>query len=173
MAPALSEKNQIMSYSISRHTRASFRDQVANSLVKLGKPIYAIMRIRRKPWQEDVTSLATYPENSLGNDLSQFLARNEFELMPRAEFHDVYHVLFEYGTSMREETAIQFVVIGNGRWSLPNLVSSVVAIVFYPEHWSFYKESYVKGKLARRFYDIDFHEHLSNDTNSLRKQFMD
>jgi len=130
------------------------------------------MRIRRKPWPEDVTSLAAYPENSLGKDLSRFLAQNEFELMPRAEFHDVYHVLFEYGTSMREETAIQFVVIGNGRWSLPNLISSAVALVFYPEHWSFYKESYVRGKLTRRFYDVDFQEYLSNDTTSLRKKFM-
>lgn len=158
-----------MSYTSSLTTRASLRDAIANKLVSFGKPIYKILRYRRKAWEVQQGSLKDYPLNSLGHELYSFLKRNEFQLMPRAEFHDVFHVLFNYGISMREETAIQFVVLGNGKWSLPNVISSSVAIVFYPEYWGDYKKAYLYGKKAAHFYHLDFENLLNQDLVELRK----
>lgn len=157
-----------MSYSTSVTTRPSFRDSVANKLVAIGKPIHTIMRYRRKPWNISKKELSEYPENSLGQQLYQFLEQNEFELMPRIEFHDVYHVLFQLGTTMREETNIQFVVIGNGKRSLPNLIATVVCVVFYPEYWNEFRKAYQRGRNAKKFYDLKFIELLDRDLDELQ-----
>lgn len=160
-----------MSYSTSLTTRKSFRDSIANTLVSMGKPVYQILRYRRKPWNLNVEELHKHPENSLEKELASFLKENQFELMPRAEFHDVYHVLFGYGTTMREETSIQFIVIGNGHWSLPNLVSSGVALVFYPENWGEYRKAYQKGIAAKQFHHQDFRELLDENVAELKERF--
>lgn len=159
-----------MSYSTSVTTRASFRDSVAKRLVAIGKLIHTIMRYRRMPWNISKEELSEYPENSLGKQLYRFLDQNEFELMPRIEFHDVHHVLFQLGTTMREETNIQFVVIGNGKRSLPNLIASVVCIVFYPEYWNEFRKAYQRGRNANKFHDLNFIELLNRDLDELQRE---
>lgn len=160
-----------MSLYLSTTVRTSLRDRVANTLVAAGKPVYTLMRFRRKPWPLTKEDLQNYASGTLGHDLYCFLEMHHFELMPRAEFHDIFHVLLQMSTNMRDETSIQFVVIGNGKWSLPNLVSSGVALVFYPEHWSTYRKAYQRGKSARTFYDAPFLQLLEQPTTELRAHF--
>lgn len=116
--------------------RKSIRAIVANSFVQIGYPIYALMRIRRKPWTYTVEDYLNFTEGSLGHDIGKFLKDNGFSPLARAEFHDVYHILFQLNTTMKDETTIQFIVMGNGKLSAPNILSSLVALVFYPEYWN-------------------------------------
>lgn len=147
---------------------APLRDRVADLLVSAGKPVYAILRHQRQPWAITKAQLRRFDENTVGHALAAFLDRHGFELIPRAEFHDVFHVLFGLETSMREETSLQFVVIGNGKWSLPNVASSAVAWVLYPENWTCYRDAFLRGKRARTFHDMPLERLLAEDLESVR-----
>jgi ubiquinone biosynthesis protein Coq4 len=133
------------------------------------KPVYFILRRNRKPWQITYDGLARMPQGTLGYDLAQFLYKNEIALMPRAEFHDVYHVLFNYGTTMKEETCIQFIPFGNGRFSIPHIVTNTIALALYPESWGDFYNAFRKGRSANRFHDWDFELMLHMKTDDVRK----
>ena len=149
--------------------RQSLRERLAWKLAYALKPRYFAMRRGRKPWNVTIETLRDMPEGSLGNDLAKFLTANNLEMMPRAEFHDVYHVLFNYGTNIRDEACIQFVPLGNGRWSLPYVTCTMVTILFYPEYLEDFYEAYKKGKAANRFHDIDFEPFLQMPTREVRE----
>ncbi len=149
--------------------KQSIREQIAGRIVNFSKPIYFLLRYKRKAWKVTQAELATYPQNSLGKDLSEFLTANNLQLMPKAEFHDVYHVLLGFGTTMREETCIQFVSMGNGNYSLPHLAANFTSLLFYPEHWGDFKDAFMRGRKAARFYDLDFENLLKMPTSRLRE----
>ena len=89
--------------------------------------------------------------------------------LPRAEFHDVYHVLFEYGTNIRDEAMIQFVPLGNGRRSLPYVACTIVSAVFYPEFWGSFYEAFMRGRQANTFHNWDFEPLLTLPTAEVRE----
>lgn len=149
--------------------RPSFRDWLSLKLVSAGKPVYMLMRRNRKPWDITMDQLYAMQEGSLGNDLAKFLDANGLQLMPKAEFHDVYHVLFGFNTTMRDETCLQFVPLGNGKRSLPYIVSTLVAAVFYPEHWEYFYSAYKKGMNVNKFHDINFEQYLRMKTTEVRQ----
>ena len=155
------------------HQRPSFRDKVSEMLVNTFKPLYFFLRKRKEPWKVTMEQLDALPDSTLGKDVSNFLKANGLTIMPRAEVHDVYHVLFGYSTLMKEETCIQFVPLGNGRWSAPYVASTFVAAIFYPEYWGDFYEAYKCGKTANRFHDWDFETLLHKPTQEVRKMMFE
>ncbi len=149
--------------------KQSIREQVAMLLVNSMKPFYFALRSHRKIWRITQADLAQMPEGSLGRDLYAFLHNNGLKLMPRAEFHDVYHVLFGFGTTMREETTIQFISMGNGRYSIPHMATNMVSLAFYPEHWGDYYKAFQMGRRANTFHDWDFEPMLCLKTTDVRQ----
>ena len=149
--------------------RQSIRERLAWKIAYALKPLYFAMRRDRKQWNITYDDLALMPEGTLGNDLAKFLYTNQLDIMPRAEFHDVYHVLFDYGTDIKDEACIQFVPVGNGRRSLPYLACITVTMVFYPEHLEDFYKAYLKGKNAVKFHNWDFEPMLQMKTSEVRK----
>ncbi|MEX0965889.1 MAG: Coq4 family protein [Bacteroidia bacterium] len=113
------------------------------------------------------------PEGTLGRDVGIFLKRHNLEVIPMAEFHDVYHVLFNYGTTIKDEACIQFVPLGNGRWSLPYVACTFVSAAFYPEYWKDFYRAFCTGKNANKFHDWDFQELLGAETEKIRRMIFE
>lgn len=158
-----------MSHAITRH-RQSIREALAWKIVNTLKPVYFFLRRQRKPWSITVEQMGAMPEGSLGRDVYLFLEENNLALMPRAEFHDVHHVLFGYGTNIKDETLVQFVPLGNGKVSLPYLASTIVSILFYPEYWDDFYKAFQRGRKATTFYNWDFESLLTQPTSEIRYQ---
>ncbi len=152
------------------HHKQSFREALSWKLVNTLKPFYFFLRRRRKPWDITLASLQEMPSKTLGHDLFLFLKEHELAIMPRAEFHDVYHVLFGYGTDIRGEALVQFVPLGNGKLSLPYVASTLMSALFYPEYWNDFRLAFRRGRQAKRFYDWDFEVLLGEETSELRRQ---
>lgn len=153
--------------------KSSIRESIAGMLVSFSKPLYLILRRNRQPWKITMESLSQMKVNTLGYDLYLFLSKNNLTIMPRAEFHDVYHVLFEYGTDMKGETKIQFVPLGNGRTSMPFLISTFVSAIFYPEHWEEFYKAFKRGRNANTFHNWNFEELLNKKTTEIRKMMFE
>ena len=149
--------------------KMSIREKLSWKIAYSLKGLYFFLRKDRIPWNISMESLANMSKGTLGNDLYWFLIKNNLSIMPRAEFHDVYHVLFGYGTSIREETLIQFVPLGNGRRSLPYLACTFVSAVFYPEFWGSFYQAFIRGTRANTFHHWNFEPLLALPTKKVKE----
>jgi len=150
--------------------QSSLRNRIANFLVTQLTPVYQTLRFKRKAWNTTKNDLKKCAPGTLGNALYQFLDGHNFNLIPKAETHDVWHVLFGYTVEMKDEMSIQFVVLGNGRHSAPYLYSCLVAILMYPEHWGSFYKAYQRGKLASTFWHFNFEALLNENLFELRER---
>ena len=120
-------------------------------------------------WGESRHSLSRFKKGSLGNEMSLFLTKNGFELNPKMESHDAFHVITGYGTEMYEEAAMQFFLIGNRKKSKLARISALVGFVIFPEYWKLYLASYRRGKETLHFSTWNFKEMLFADLHKFRK----
>ena len=150
--------------------RQSLREQLSWKLAFGLKPLYLFLRRNRKAWDVNMESLEQMPPKSLGNDLFLFLTEHNLILMPKIEFHDVYHVLFELDTDIKSETLLQFIPLGNGRRSLPFIASTLVSALFYPEHWNDFYSAFKRGQNAITFHNWDFEALLTRNTDVIRRE---
>ena len=160
---------QAITYS-NQKNHQSIREKISWKIAYGLKPLYFFMRRNRKAWDINMNDLQNMNPGTLGNDLYMFLKQHNLRIMPKAEFHDVYHVLFEYGTDIKSETLVQFVPLGNGRRSLPFLACTFVSALFYPEFWNDFFIAYMRGKNASSFHNLDFESRLTENTANLRKE---
>ncbi|MEL7144718.1 MAG: Coq4 family protein [Bacteroidota bacterium] len=152
----------------------NIREKICVLLFEKSKLPYArIFKRQKTPWNLSVENLLLMNQQTLGHSLGQFLSRNHFSLIPRLERHDAYHVLTGYGTEVKDEIALQFLCFGNGKRSKYLWMVMTVGTLLNPEYWSYFKQSYVRGKRARQFYHWDFKDYLQRDLASLQKWVFD
>lgn len=106
----------------------------------------SVPRKQRKAWGLSTNDLLQFPEGSVGKVLGKFLQKAGLEPLPRAESHDVYHLLFDYSTSFKDEVGLQFFLWGNGKISLASISTSIGAWCIFPTQWNYLKTSYARGK---------------------------
>ncbi|RYD56695.1 MAG: hypothetical protein EOP56_11645 [Sphingobacteriales bacterium] len=150
-----------------------WREKISWKIAYGMKPLYMMLRKDLKPWKTTQEDMATMPEGTLGNDVAKFLTRHNVTLISKVEWHDVYHVVFGYETNIKDELCIQFVPMGNGRYSPPYLLCNLFAMVCYPEYWGDFYIAYMRGYNARRFHGWDFEKMLHLKTSEVRKMMFD
>lgn len=151
-----------------REKQDTIREKISDKIVQFSKPIYFNLKRNRKEWEVTQKDLELMPIGTLGNDLSLFLIKHQFHIIPKAEFHDVFHVIFEIGTEMKDEVCIQFVPLGNGSISFANLITTAISILIYPEYLLDFYKYFQKGRKAVKFYDWDWEQLLQCQTKDLR-----
>nr|WP_299384749.1 Coq4 family protein [Allomuricauda sp.] len=122
-------------------------------------------------WQVNRDDLLQFPEGTLGNALGAFLLHNQFQLIPKVERHDAYHVLTGYGTQVEDEIALQYLCFGNGKRSPYLLGAIVLGTLLLPDHLKFYIKSYRMGKASHPFHQLDYEKLLGVPLDQLRSVF--
>lgn len=110
----------------------------------------------KTPWQISVDELLTYPTESFGYHLGSFLKTNNFELLPKVERHDCYHLLTGYGTKVEDEIALQYLCFGNGKRSLYLFGVLLVGSLILPDYFNYYYKSYKLGKACNQFHHFNY-----------------
>ncbi|WP_121667148.1 Coq4 family protein [Mesonia aquimarina] len=122
------------------------------------------------PWCVSVQELLLYPSESFGHKLGEFLNQHHFQLIPKVERHDAYHTLTQYGVSVEEEIALQYLCLGNGKKS-PYMFGAIILGTFIlPEYFAFYYKSFLKGKDAKPFHHFDYKKLLQKNYNEFRAE---
>jgi len=123
----------------------------------------------KKAWNITTEELLDFPEESFGNELGKFLHKNGFELIPKVERHDAYHVLTGFGTDVKDEIALQYVCLANGKKS-PYLFGVIlVGTLILPEHIGYYLKSYQLGKSCNTFHHFNYKNLLNHSLQELRE----
>lgn len=148
----------------------SVREKAVLFLLGKAAPLHNILARKRTPWNLCSDDLYLFPEGSLGKTLSLFYKREGFEPVPRAERHDMFHVLLGYSTNVADEAAMQFFLLGNGKWSLFSLGTAIISAMLFPLQWKSYYRAYLKGKRCADISKWDFRKLLHCDVKLLQKQ---
>lgn len=142
-------------------------------LIKLGIEVIGngytqVMKKNTAPWKVSKKELLEMNTSTLGYHLGLFLTKNNFELIPKAERHDCFHVFTNYSPSIENEIGLQYLRFGNGARNIFTIGAVVFGMVLLPEYYEHYIESFLIGKKAMNFQKLDFKEHLNTSLESLR-----
>jgi len=107
---------------INYQSENSYRGKAVFWLLEKGVPIHSKLNANRVAWNLSSDDFLKFTPGSLGNTLGQFYKSQQFEPIPKAERHDVFHVLFDFSTNVIDEAAMQFFLWGNGKPSFLQLV---------------------------------------------------
>ena len=147
----------------------TLRKQLINWLFEISSKLYTRIYKNHKPWNITKNQLLSYSKNSLGFELGCFLDKNNFELIPKVERHDCYHVLTGYSTKVEDEIALQYLSLANGKRS-PYLYGVVIlGTIILPDYFDYYLQSYKIGKEANVFHNLDFKSLLKVNINTIRQ----
>ncbi|MCB9224804.1 MAG: hypothetical protein H6582_11540 [Crocinitomicaceae bacterium] len=145
------------------------REKLCAWMFEVTKAPYAALFKRKKTaWGLNSSTLLTYPAGTLGNEVGQFLSTNGFELIPKLESHDVYHVITGMSTTVQDEVGMQFLLLGNGKKSLYLFSTIGICIFLLPEHFKYFIRCYKKGKLYKPIYKLDLYASLNDQLNHIR-----
>ena len=109
-------------------------------------PIVFCSGAKKESWNLSTQQLLSFPNDTVGRALGEFLQKQEVEPLSKAEFHDVQHVLFDFSISFVDEVALQFFLRGNGIKTIASVTTTIGAWFILPFHWQYLKSSYQKGQ---------------------------
>lgn len=146
-----------------------YRKQLINWLFEHSQRIYTSMFKSHQPWDITVEALKAYPSESFGHHLGTFLYQNNFELIPKVERHDCYHVLTGYSTKVEDEIALQCLCYGNGKRSLYLYGAIILGVIILPDYYKYYYKSYSIGKNANSFHHYNYKQLLNVSIEDFRR----
>lgn len=144
------------------------RDQITEKLYELSKKPYQKWFKSSTPWGLGIKELLCFPKQSLGYELGIFLFKNNFTIQDKLENHDVFHVLTNTGTSVTDEIAMQFYLLGNGKKSIYTLSVILHGTLFYPDKLKIFYRAFKRGRKADSFYNVSFKQQLSKPLSELQ-----
>ncbi|WP_111684359.1 Coq4 family protein [Winogradskyella tangerina] len=146
----------------------SKRKQLIIWLFEHSQRIYTSLFKSHQPWDVDKADLLNFPVDSFGRHLGEFLDENNFELIPKVERHDCYHVLCGFSTKVEDEIALQCLCYGNGKRS-PYLYGAIIlGIAILPDYFSYYYNAYKIGKQAHPFHHYNYRQLLNVSIEDFR-----
>ncbi|MFD0860697.1 hypothetical protein ACFQ1M_00640 [Sungkyunkwania multivorans] len=148
------------------------RDLLMETFYEWSKRPYQKWFKKQQPWKHSTTDLLKLPMNSLGFHLACFLLKYDFDLQPKLEDHDVFHVLTNTGISVTDEISMQYYLLGNGKRSTYMFLVIFLGTFMYPDKYKHFRIAYRKGKTALPFYHLDFSKMLSLPLKRIRTTYL-
>lgn len=139
-------------------------------VAKLIGPMVFNFGTKDKNWNISTAELLTFPENSLGKALGEFLAKDGLEPLAGAEYHDAQHVLLDYSVSFKDEVALQFFLHGNGKRSIASVSTMIGAWCILPTQWKYLRRAYARGKQAADISALNLRTLLSRDLCQIKHE---
>jgi len=151
-------KNKVL---LKNRKMKEIRTKLMLYLYNSSSKVYAnIFKWNKKPWGISKADFMNYPIGSIGHNLGLFYKSKGFDVMPKLENHDVFHILTETGTEIQDEVAMQFLLLGNGKISLYLIAMLLIGGTLFPEHFGYYKRHFQKGRSLQSFHRLEFKEIL-------------
>jgi len=134
---------------------------------QMALPLLKLVRAPEKfpySWAE----LLQFEAGTLGRDLVEFVQHKGLELLPYYARHDMKHLLLQYDTTDEGEVCLQCFMLGNRHFSFPVLATVVFGLATMPEHWTKFKQAYLRGQGANALEHWDWFGVLDQPTAQLK-----
>jgi ubiquinone biosynthesis protein Coq4 len=134
----------------------SFRERALLWLLGNVIPVHAKVYSRRPTWGLTREDMLRYPAGSLGHELGLFLTQENLQPVDRVERHDAFHILLDFTTSLEDEAAMQFFLVGNGKISPFTLATAAFTALVMPDKWGLFSQAFRRGRQALSIADWNF-----------------
>lgn len=143
-------------------------EKISSWTAHLIGPVVFNFGIKEEAWNMTTADLLNFPEASIGRVLGEFLKKNRLEPIAGVESHDVYHILFDFSPTLRDEIALQFFLKGNGKKSIASFGTSLGAWFLFPRQWQYFKTSYARGKECMDISKLNMKSILTDNFDQVR-----
>ncbi len=143
-------------------------EKISNWSAQFLGPFVFNFGTKEKAWNLATADLLQFPEGTLGKALGESLKEARLEPIANAESHDVYHVLFGYSTTLKDEVGLQFFLMGNGKTSIAAIGVSIGAWFIFPRQWKYLKSSYKRGEKCSDISKLDLKALLYKDLDKIK-----
>lgn len=130
-----------------------------------------LFKKNQQAWGISKHELTLYPGGTLGRVLGEFYQINGFDVMPKLENHDIFHVITETGTEIQDEIAMQYLLWGNGKLSLYMFSMIIIGTTLYPEFLRYYRSHFQKGRQMNSFHHLEFQHYLDSPIQFVKAKF--
>jgi hypothetical protein len=144
--------------------------KVSSFTAHLIGPLVFNFGIKEEAWNLSTADLLAFPEGSVGKTLGHFLKKSRLEPIAGAESHDLYHILFDFSTSIKDEVALQFFLRGNGKKSIASFGTSIGSWIIFPRQWSYFIKSKRRGASCKDVTPLACKTTLYQNYEQLRKE---
>ncbi|AOW21747.1 Coq4 family protein [Urechidicola croceus] len=144
------------------------RKKIVEWLFYTSEKIYTKYFKKNAPWGITKKDLLQLPENSFGNSLGKFLEKHNFDLIPKVERHDAYHIITGFGTNAEDEIALQYLCFGNGKRSKYLFAVIIIGTIIIPDYFKYYIKSYIIGTEVNTFHNFNYKKLLLQPTEHLK-----
>ncbi len=148
------------------------RALLLETLYEWSKKPYQRFIKKSEPWQVSLADLIQCHPTSLGFHLACFLLKHDFEIQPKLEDHDIFHVLTGTGVSVPEEISMQYYLWGNGKRSLYQYTVIAIGTVLYADFLPLFIKAFRRGKNALTFHQLDFSKLLDHPIERIKTTFL-
>ncbi|PBQ34350.1 hypothetical protein CNR22_22085 [Sphingobacteriaceae bacterium] len=155
---------------INYQTEKSWRAKTVLWLLEKGVPIHAGLNKSRVAWDLTPEDFLNYPDGTLGKCLGKFYKKEKFEPIPKAERHDIFHILLNYSTNVIDEAAMQFFLLGNGKPSFFTTGTCIFTALLFPDKIGYFTLSFKKGLQSTSIRHWDFKQLLNEDLGLLQNK---
>lgn len=147
------------------------KDLLIEKLYEITKKPYQKWFKKGTAWETKISDLIAMQPDSLGFHLGCFLVKYNFEMQPKLEDHDVFHVLTNTGITVQDEIAMQYFLLGNGKRSAYLYSVILIGTCFYPTFCKKFIKKYNHGKKSHRIHDLEFQKMLFQPLNLMQQTF--
>lgn len=155
-----------------RNILLRIHEKVSSFTAHLLGPIVFNIGIKEESWNLTTEGLIKFPDHTVGKTLGEFLKLHRLEPIAGAESHDLYHVLFGFSPSFKDEVALQFFLKGNGKTSIASFGTSLGAWILFPGQWSYFKTAYARGKKCGDISKLNLKAVLEENVDQLRSSLL-
>lgn len=152
----------------------SIRRKMAENAIEFLK-IYGFIKpmqwfSNKKHYHQKLEYMRSLPEGTVGFDIARILDKNDLELIPLFEEHDLKHLLLGYEMTTIEELRLQAYLFGNGNYSI-FCVLFLATGLFLPSQWNTFYQDYQRGKLGNDILSLKIDESMLKKTESLKRLY--
>ena len=148
----------------------NFRKQIIIWLFEKSQNFYVRnFKKSKTAWNITIDDLLKLPKETLGYHYAKFITDNGFDILPKLERHDAYHIITAYKSKVQDEIALQYLCYGNGKRSIYLFGVIIIGTLLLPDYLNYYHKSYQIGKNANPFHDLDFENLLNTNLKYFQK----
>lgn len=145
------------------------RERLLQWLVNYTATFYLkTFKAHKAKWKYSKDDLRSFPTGSLGKEIANFLDENNIDLIPKAENHDVFHMVTGYKTTAVDEIAMQYWLVGNGKITPYTIGTCIIGAIVIPENWSAYLKAFKKGRNCSSIVHWNFEELLYSNSKQIK-----
>jgi ubiquinone biosynthesis protein Coq4 len=108
------------------------------------------------PFPYTAAQLRHLPAGTVGHDMIAALDRDQHQLIPYYEKHDIKHIVFGYPMTEEGEVAMQFFMLGNGLVSFPVLATALMGLFTMPEYYTTLFKAFKRGRRVQSLAATDW-----------------